>query len=463
MEARSWLRLLTGASLISALVAMMGGRAPRWLRIMLVLTIVVVALGVGLYTYKYLARPTTVSVAVGSVDGDVSKVLQSLATKMAASNSPVRLKIIDKGTARAAAKAFSDGESDLAIVRSDLPGLSNARTLLLVTHGVVLIVVPPGSPITSIGDLKGKTVGVLGGEINQRLAGVLTKEFDLGRVNMQFRDVPIGDAQQALAAKQVQALLLVVPVSEKYLALLRSMFPGTAKQKMGLIPIESAQAIATIAREYESYELPKGTIKGAPPIPEDDLTTLRVPFYLVAKKTMSDDLAGAITKTVMDSRRDLTGEFPLLATIGEPNTDKDAFIPVHPGAAAYFDGDQKTIFDKYGDQLFYGSMLLGGLMSILAATWNFMTAANPAPPEQRPLNRLYALTERIRRAGSEAELAEIEQCIDDIIQAELDKYAEGRASANEAAALSLATHRVEYLIDRCRASLGRPARRHQAS
>ncbi len=44
MEARSWLRLLTGASLISALAAMMGGRAPRWLRIMLVLTTVVVAL-----------------------------------------------------------------------------------------------------------------------------------------------------------------------------------------------------------------------------------------------------------------------------------------------------------------------------------------------------------------------------------------------------------------------------------
>ena len=155
----------------------------------------------------------------------------------------------------------------------------------------------------------------------------------------------------------------------------------------------------------------------------------------------------------MEARRDLVSEYPLLAYIGAPNTEKDAYIPVHPGAAAYFDGEQKTIFDKYGDQFFYGSMLLGVLMSILAGTWNFMTAANLEPPEKRPVNRLYALSKRIREARSEAELADIEQRIDEIVKVELEKYAEGRSSANDAAALGLVTHRLEYLISRCRASL----------
>jgi hypothetical protein len=39
--------------------------------------------------------------------------------------------------------------------------------------------------------------------------------------------------------------------------------------------------------------------------------------------------------------------------------DKDAYIPIHPGAAAYFNGEQRTFFDKYGDLIFYGSILLG--------------------------------------------------------------------------------------------------------
>jgi TRAP transporter TAXI family solute receptor len=453
MRSSPWLKIVTGAALVGGVAAILSGRSPRWLRIMLVLSIVVVTLGTGVYIYRYASRPATVSVAFGSLDGDASKVLAAIASRMASANSPVRLKVLDKGTAREASKAFAAGEADLAIVRADTAGLSNARTLLLVSHGVVLIVVPPGSTIDSMEGLKGKTVGVLGGESNQRITGLLTKEFDLARLNVQFRDLGVADLQQAVASKQVHAFLFVIPVSEKYLSFLRNMFPGNAKQKMGLVPIESAAAISAISRDYESYSLPKGTVKGAPPIPDDDLTTLRVPFYLVANKKMDDDLAGAIAKAMMEARRDLVSEYPLLAYIGAPNTEKDAYIPVHPGAAAYFDGEQKTIFDKYGDQFFYGSMLLGVLMSILAGTWNFMTAANVEPPEKRPVNRLYALTKRIREARSEAELADIEHRIDEIVKVELEKYAEGRSSAGDAAALGLVTHRLEYLISRCRASL----------
>lgn len=449
-----WVKIATGAGLLSGLALMSSSRSPRWLRILLVLGVVLLTLGAGFYAYRYASRPTTVTVAVGSVDGDANKVLLAISSRMTSANSGVRLKVVDKGTARDASMAFGAGEVDLAIVRADAPGLSNARTLIQVSHGVLLIVVPPGSTVTSMAELKGKTVGVVGGNINHRIVGVLTKEFDLARNNVQFRDLGYMEFQQAVASRQVQALLFVMPVSEKYLTILRNVFPGNAKQKMGIIPIESAAAIATIARDYESYSLPKGTVKGAPAIPEDDLTTLRVPFYLVANKKMDDDVAGAVTKAIMEARRDLIADHPLLAYIGAPNTDKDAYVPVHPGAAAYFEGDQKTIFDKYGDQFFYGSMLIGVLTSILAATWNFMTAADADPPERRPLNRLYALTDKIRQARSETQLTDIERSIDDIIRAELESYAGGKASAGDAAALSLATHRLEYLIGRRRASLG---------
>ena len=108
------------------------------------------------------------------------------------------------------------------------------------------------------------------------------------------------------------------------------------------------------------------------------MKTLRVPFYLVANKKLSDDVVGSLAKAIMDTRRELLGEYPLLAQLSEPNTDKDdadrdIYIPIHPGASAYFDGNQKTFFDRYGDQIFYGSMLLGTLTSLFAAGWKFMT------------------------------------------------------------------------------------------
>jgi len=82
---------------------------------------------------------------------------------MASTNSAVRLKVLDRGTAPEAIKAFASGDADLAIARADIGDLSTARKVLAVTHGVVLIVVPPGSAITEMDELKGKTVGVVGG------------------------------------------------------------------------------------------------------------------------------------------------------------------------------------------------------------------------------------------------------------------------------------------------------------
>jgi hypothetical protein len=332
--------------------------------------------------------------------------------------------------------------------------MSNARAVLLITHGVVLLVVPPGSPIKSIDDLKGKAVGNVGGAINKQVVDVISKEYDLQSAKVSFVDLAPFDVPAALKSKRVSALLIVMPISQKYLSLLRGIFPQTGKQTLGLIPIESAGAIAAIAKTYESFDLPKGTIRGTPAIPDEDLTTLRVPFYLVANKKLNDDVVGALAKGFMEARRELLGEYPLLAQVAAPNTDKDAFLTVHSGAAAYFSGDQKSFFDKYGDQFFYGSMLLGTLTSLLAACWKFMTR-DERKPESSSLVRLYALVDRINLATSETDLAAIEQSIDEILRAELQSYASSDSDSNEAAALGLTTHRLEHLIDRRRAILVR--------
>jgi len=289
-----------------------------------------------------------------------------------------------------------------------------------------------------------------GGATNRRIVEAITKEFDLGRAKTTFTNLELKDVQPALRSKQVNALLVVIPISEKYLAMLREFFPDSAKQKLSLIPIEPAAAIAAVTKPFESYELPKGTIRGSPPIPDDDLKTLRVPFYLVAQKKLDDGTVTALAKAFMETRRDLLSEYPLLAQISAPSTDKDDYIPVHPGAAAYFSGDEKTFFDKYGDQLFYGSMLLGTLASVFAAIWKFV-AKDASEPDRSPLSRLYALTDKIQEAESEAELIEVEQSIDDIVRVELEQCARGSVETNDAGTLGLAAHRLEYAIGRRRA------------
>ena len=456
MQREQYQQIAIGAGLLAVVVAIATGRLPRWLRVMLVIALAALAGGVGLFAYRYVSNPTTLTVAAGSLDGDIPRFMAALASRMASTNSAVRLKVIDKGTALEAAKAFSAGEADLAVARADAEDLSAAQTVVVVTRGVVLIIAPPGISIEDIDGLKGKTVGVLGGEVNHRVVEALKKEYDLDRAKVQFKDLPVGDVAQALKSKQVSALLVVMPITEKYLAMLRNLFPRNGKANPTLIPIESAEAIAAVTKYYESYDLPKGTLQGSPTIPDDDLTTLRVPYYLLAKKTLSEDVVGSLAKAIMETRRDLLGEYPVLKQISAPNTDKDddkdTFIPMHPGAAAYFDGTQKTLLDRYGDQLMYGSMVFGSLASIFAAAWKYMTKKEEGP-DSFPLTRLYAFKDQLCKAGSEAELAETEQRIDEIFRSELEKHARGDADATDTGALGLAMQRLANAAGQRRVTL----------
>ena len=62
------------------------------------------------------------------------------------------------------------------------------------------------------------------------------------------------------------------------------------------------------------------------------------------------------------------------------------------------------------------------------------------------MDPLFSLAGAIRDARSEADLIAIEEKIDNIIKAELAKYAKGERQVADSAALSLATQRLENLI-----------------
>jgi hypothetical protein len=291
--------------------------------------------------------------------------------------------------------------------------------------------------------LKGRSVGVIGGEANAKLVDVLSKEYGLDRAKV-FKDVALADTRRALQSKQIGALLVVIPLSQKYLSLVRGFFQQGAKSLPVLISIDSAGAIAEAERAYESFDVPKGTLRGAPPVPDDDLTTLRTTLYLVANKKLGSDLITSLTQTIMNVRRDLMVEQPIFAQITAPSTDQDAYLPLHPGAAAVYNSTTQSFMDEYGNWIYLTPMILGGMATVLAAAWKFLGIAPFA--NDGPLDALYALVRRIRKSDTEAELETVEDEIDDILKAQRAKAAAGDESAVDAATLNVAAHRLENLI-----------------
>src|SRR5256884_5661641 len=343
-------------------------KLPLWLRFVLLVGIVGLVSGASLIAYRYYTRPVTLSVAVGSIDGEAAKAMSAIAGRLVSTNAPVRLNVVDSGTALGAAKAFSDGKVDLAVVRGDVGDLSKAQAVVVMSHVVALVIAPPGSTIDSMDKLKGRRVGVLGGDANTKIVDVLSKEYGLDRAKV-FKDIAVPDARRAIQSKEVSALLVVIPLAEKYLSLMKGVFQQGPKALLVLVPIDSAAAIAQTERAYESFDVPKGTLRGAPPVPDDDLTTLRTSLYLVAHKKLGNDLVTSLTKALLAARRDLIGELPILAQVTAPDTDPNAYLPVHPGAAAVYNSTTQSFMDEYGNWIYLTPMVLGGAATLLASGW----------------------------------------------------------------------------------------------
>ncbi len=87
----------------------------------------------------------------------------------------------------------------------------------------------------------------------------------------------------------------------------------------------------------------------------------------MARKGLSESTIAAFTRQLFAIRQPLKTEFPLAAKIETPDTDKDATIPVHPGAAAFVDGEEKTFLDRYSDYIWWGLMALSAMGS--AGAW----------------------------------------------------------------------------------------------
>ncbi|MBX9758867.1 MAG: C4-dicarboxylate ABC transporter substrate-binding protein [Beijerinckiaceae bacterium] len=423
-------------------------RIPRWLRISAVAAFLASSVAVAFFVYQYTTRPKVLSIAVGAVDGDGVRVLNALAARMAATNAPVRLRVVDVGSPMAAADQFAKGSVDLAVVRADIGDLSSARTVVSITNATLLIVAPAGGGVSDVESLRRKTVGVIGLDANQRIIDALTREYDLATHKTVFKPLLPSEVLEAFRQKHIQALIAVLPLTERYMNAIRAMAQGMPKGRLVMVPVESAGAIAEMEKAYESFDVPKGTLRGSPAIPDDDMTTLRVPIYMVANTKLDSSVVNDLAKTVMSARRALIAQNPVLEQIAAPSTDKDAYIPIHPGAQSYFDGDETTLLDKYGDFIWYGSMALGALTSLFAALISFVRS-DEEDPDGPALVQLHRLMERVEKAD-EDELATIENLINAILRKELDKLADGAIDDSSANALNLAVRRLEYLVSQRR-------------
>src|SRR5947209_7235761 len=396
--------------------------------------------------YYFAMRPASLRIAVGPASSDDLKVVHALTQAFNHAHSHVRLRPVQTDGAAASATALEEGKADLAIIRGDLEVPKNAQAVATLRKNIAVLWVPPpakapgkksGPKITKIAQLAGHRVGVVGRtQANVNLLKVILQQYSVDPAKVDIVQFPATEAAEAIRGEKADAYLAAGPVNSKITAeaINASMRDGKPPK---FLAIDSAEAIAQNHPMYEASEIPAGAFGGSPDKPDDEVKTISFSHHIVARKTLPESTVAAFTRQLFAIRQQLLAEFPLAAKIETPDTDKDAAIPVHPGAAAFVDGEEKTFLDRYSDYIWWGLMALSAMGS--AGAW----FAGYLKKDERNTNsslreRLLEMVARARRSDSTEELDQMQSEADDILRDTLHCFDDGAIAEGALTAFSIA-------------------------
>src|SRR5712671_4881712 len=422
------------------------------------------AAGAGLYLAL---RPVTLKIAVGPANSDDQKLIQALAQTFSRDQSPVRLTPIATEGATESIALLAAGKADLAVARGDLNMPADAESVAILRKNVVALWAPSGLPakgskkppvakIKSIDDLAGHRVGVIGRtQANVTLLRVILKESGVEPDKVAVTQFGTGQIAELARDPAIDAYMAVGPLDSK-ITIEAIALTAKARGEPKFLPIDVSEVIAQKHPLYESEEIPARTFSSSPPRPDDKVDTVSVNHLIIAPKSLSETAVGAFVRQLFAVRPQLGRELPSAAKIEKPDTDKDAALPAHPGAAAFIDGTERTFLEKYSDYIWGAILLLSGLGS--AGAWlRHYWKRNER--EQYTLHRdhLLDLISRVRQTETAEELATMQCEADGLLRETLDCYDDGAIEEGDLSAIGLALEQFHHAVADRRVTIGVPA------
>ena len=245
--------------------------------------------------------------------------------------------------------------------------------------------------LDSVSKLAGHRIGVVtGNAATPEVLDVVLSHYGVPLNQVQVSLIDPSHIAEAVKALQVDVLF--VAGAETGQAINDVVAAATVNgQAPSFIPIDQAEGMAKRNNAFQSVDIEAGTFGGNPTAPPDGLKSLSFPEYLVAKKSFHHDAIGTLAKLIFTSRLALAAAMPGEIKIRAPATEKDANVVVHPGALAYLNDDQKSFFDKYGDDIFYGLLIFPIFGSAIAGVASYFRSSG-RPRRLRLLQRLLDLT-----------------------------------------------------------------------
>jgi TRAP-type uncharacterized transport system substrate-binding protein len=252
--------------------------------------------------------------------------------------------------------------------------------------------------------LAGKRIGIVtGNEATAGLLDVVLNHYGVPLDKVQVSQIDPANLADAVRKNSVDVIFVAGSAIGQALgdAVKAAAQNGVAPT---FVEIDQADGIAKRNTAFDSVEIDAGTFGGVPPTPDDKLTSLSFPEYLVARKSFSHSSIADLAKLIYTSRLAIAAQMGGEVKIEAPSTDKDADTLVHQGALDYLNDDQKSFFDKYGDDIFYGMLIFPVFGSAIAGVASYLRSDS----RTRRLRLLQKVLDLVRKVHAAQALEAIE-------------------------------------------------------
>ena len=430
---------------------------------LLILAAGIFLFGVAAGTLYYVLRPTTLRIAVGPPGSEDQKLIQLMAQTFARDGSSIRLTPIATPGAAESIALFTAGKTDLAVARGDLNLPANAESVAILRKNVVVLWAPsgiapkgskktPAPKIKSLDELAGHRVGVIGRtQANVTLLRVILTEAGINPDKVTVTQFGTNQIAEMARDPGIEAYMTVGPLNSK-ITVDAINTTATVRGEPKFLPIEVSETISKKHPIYESEEIPGSIFAASPARPEDKVETVSVNHLIIAPKSLADTTVGAFARQLFTHRQQLARELPTAAQIEKPDTDKDASLPAHQGAAAYIDGNERTFLERNTDYLWFAIMVLSGIGSAWAWLQHYWKRDERDQYFEHRDN-LLDLISKARTAETPEELLEMQGAADALLREALDCYEDGAIEDGDLSVIGLALEQFHHAISDRRTAL----------
>src|SRR5438270_6746802 len=382
--------------------------------LLLILAVGFLVFGAAAGTLYYALRPVTLRIAVGPPGSDDHKWVEAAAAAFASESRTVRLSVITTDGAVEALALLRAGKANLAVARGDLEMPADAQPVAIVRKSFFVLWSrsgvagksskrKPATKIKEIADLAGHRVGVIGRTpANVALLQVILSASGVEADKVAVTQFATDQTEELARDPALDAFMAVGPLDSKITS---DAIAATARARgePKFLAIDASEALALKHPRYESEEIPPSVFNANPAWPDDKVETVSVSHLIVARKELSETTVAAFFRQLFALRQAIARQVPGAAHITKPDTEKDAELSVHRGAAAVIDGTERTFLDRYGDYFWFSLLLLSGIGSAGAWLRHYLNR-DERDENTSHRNRILAMVSRVRTAESDQEL-----------------------------------------------------------